>query len=172
MLEHAQTTYLEAQITTATPQKLRLMLIEGALRFASTAKEAWSDPMPYSVLENLRRCHRVLAELYAVVRKDDSEVAKQTADLYLFLYREVLHVLTENDRDRLDDVIDVLEIERGTWQAVCDQMPEAPIAEEGCDRSGTSEITVDHSETVEGSTYGAPVAPPESIAGESFSLDA
>ena len=34
MQQPAHESYLEAQVMTATPQKLRLMLIEGAIRFA------------------------------------------------------------------------------------------------------------------------------------------
>ena len=37
----AQNAYLEAQANTATPQKLRLMLIDGGLRFARQTLDHW-----------------------------------------------------------------------------------------------------------------------------------
>ena len=169
MEQDVQATYLEAAVATATPQKLRLMLIEGAIRFATSARKQWCDPISYEVLENLRRCHQILAELYASVRQEESEVAKTTAEVYLFLYREVLAVPADTDPSRLDGVLKVLDIERETWRQLCELMPDAPVRE---GNSAPREITAGDAQ-VDQPTYGAPCdVHPSPTGSEGFSLEA
>ena len=155
MEQDVQATYLEAAVQTATPQKLRLMLIDGAIRFATRAKQQWCRPISYEVLEDLRRCQQIVAELYSSVRRDENDVAQKTADLYLFLYREVLAAPADTDTTRLDGVLRVLEIERETWRQVCEQLPDAPVREHD---HGPREITAD-GQQVEQPTYGIPGSP-------------
>ena len=154
-------TYLESQVRTATPQRLRLMLIEGALRFARQAEAAWSEPLEAAPMESLRRCRAILAELYGTVRKDALDIASQVADLYFFLYRQVVVAQADEDRQALADVIRVLEEERTTWQLVCEQLPEAPVASGG----GPEEITASD-------FVGQPVDSSSAAPAESFQLDA
>jgi flagellin-specific chaperone FliS len=42
MQAESHDTYLASQVMTASPQRLRLMLIEGAIRFGRQAAEAWT----------------------------------------------------------------------------------------------------------------------------------
>lgn len=159
--EHRDT-YLEAQVRTATPQKLRLMLIDGALRFARQAEASWAEPLSADSMEALRRCRAILAELHATVRKDQVDVARQVADLYFFLYRLVVTVQADEDRKSLQDIVRILEEERKTWQLLCEQLPEAPVAAS----TGPEEITAPRAVT-------GPHSPPGAVAtGESFQLDA
>ncbi len=154
-------TYLESQIRTATPQRLRLMLIEGALRFARQADGAWTEPLEAAPMESLRRCRAILAELHGSVRTDTLEVASRVADLYFFLYRQIVVAQADEDRQALADVIRVLEEERTTWQLVCEQLPEAPVSSGG----GPEEITASD-------CAGTPVDPTAAPPAESFQLDA
>ncbi len=156
MHEEAPTAYLEAAVQTATPQKLQLMLIEGAIRFATEAKENWCEPVSYELLEATRRCQSIIAELYGGIRQESSEVAKKTADLYLFLYREIVDVLAEHDPKKLDGVLEILEIERETWRQLCDAMPEAPQPIDGMS-AGPVEVVAADDREIEQPTYGAPL---------------
>ena len=51
--------YLESQIMTATPQKLRLLLIEGAIRFARQTLELWEKEQNDQALEAYRQALRL-----------------------------------------------------------------------------------------------------------------
>ena len=55
--------YLETEINTATPQKLRLMLIAGALRHARRTLGLWEEGNFEAALESLIRCRDIVAEL-------------------------------------------------------------------------------------------------------------
>jgi flagellar protein FliS len=116
--------YLETQIATATPQRLRLMLIEGALRQARLAEDALTSPE--GPLEPLIRCRSLVAELIAGIRPGSSSLADHVLGIYLFLFRELADPELRQDVARLRGVMRVLEEERQTWQEVCRTLPDRP----------------------------------------------
>lgn len=126
---HARDTYLETQIATATPQKLRLIVIEAALRFAQRTAELWSANDDAAALEMLIRCRTAVSELIAGVRAADSPLARQVLEIYLFVFRTLALAQQERSVARLQAVIAILEEDRLTWQQLCEQLPEAPQAD-------------------------------------------
>jgi flagellar protein FliS len=141
MSHTASNSYLSAEVMTATPQRLRLMLIDGAMRFARRALEHWDDPAQREVrFEAVERCRRIITELFAAVQQDGSEVNRQVAGIYLYLFRTLSEGSLTNDRQKLEDVLSVLAEERTTWQQVCQQMPLTPVPDGSRDLS-EKEIT-------------------------------
>lgn len=119
--------YLEAQIMTATPQKLRLMLIEGALRFARQTLEFWQREQNEQAIESLIRCRSIISELLSGIRLDDSDLTHKVAGVYLFLFRCLTEAHLRRDRKKVEETISVLEIEHETWRLVCEKLPAAPF---------------------------------------------
>ena len=68
----ARERYLEAQVMTATPQKLRLMLIEGAIQHARQALEFERLEQPEQRGKSISRCRAIVAELLGSIRPDQS----------------------------------------------------------------------------------------------------
>ena len=130
MDRNARNAYLETEVTTATPQKLRLMLIDGSLRFARLTLDHWENGRDLDARDACRRCRDVLLELFSSLKTDHSEIANQTADVYLFLIRAITQAEADGDPVHVDQVIRVLEIERGTWQQVCEKFSRAIAADE------------------------------------------
>lgn len=125
-------TYLESQVRTATPQRLRLMLIDGALRFARQALALWDDPhREVAVRDAIGRCRDIVHELYAAIRVDQCPAGPTVKAVYLFLYQQVAAASLTRDSQKLRDTVRVLEEERETWRQVCEQMPEAPARDGG-----------------------------------------
>jgi flagellar protein FliS len=122
-----QNAYLETQIATAAPQQLRLMLIEGALRFARRTAEAWHEERPGDALESLIRCRAIITELIAGIRQGSSDLADKVLSIYLFLFQELTEAQLRQDASRLEGIIRVLEEERATWQAVCSMALDLPL---------------------------------------------
>ena len=120
--------YLETQILTATPQRLRLMLIEGAIRQARAAQTAWEANNAADGLEAVGRCRNIVSELIAGIRPELTPEAKQVLGVYMFLFSTLVEAQLGRDAQRLADVVRVLEEERLTWQQLCQQMPEPPPA--------------------------------------------
>jgi flagellar protein FliS len=124
----ARDAYLETQVLTATPQRLRLMLIEAALRKAKVAQQACDANDKETALAAISYCRDIISELIAGLQPDQSPLAKQVLGIYMFVYSVLVEIGLTVDGQRLRDVMRVLDEERQTWQAVCEQMPERPVA--------------------------------------------
>lgn len=129
MSHAANNSYLETQILTATPQKLRLMLIEGALRHGRLALSCWAEQKNELAYDALVRCRDIVAELLGAARPIGSPLERQVAAIYLFLFRTLAEAQLERSTAKVESVLRVLEVEQETWRQLCEQMPEAPVAE-------------------------------------------
>jgi flagellar protein FliS len=125
----ARDTYLETEVATATPQRLRLMLIEAALRRTRQAEAALAANQLDEARGALGRSREIVGELLAGVQPDQSPVAKTVLGLYAYLLSSLTEIGQTRDALQLAGVIRVLEEERQTWQQVCLQLPDRPVAE-------------------------------------------
>jgi flagellar secretion chaperone FliS len=137
----ARDAYFETQVLTATPQRLRLMLIDGALRFAHQAVECWDDQAKrVQRYTALARCNDIVFELFSTIKTDELPVAKTVKAIYEYLIREIAVASTAEDCGHVRNVIRVLEEERMTWQQLCELMPEPPVRD-SAGPQGCREIT-------------------------------
>src|SRR5687768_4718761 len=116
--------YLETQVMTATPQRLRLMLIEGAIRLARQTAEYWRVERNEEALESLIRCRAIISELIAGVKADQSPLARRVVSVYLFLFTTLTEAQLTRDAAKLESAIRVLSEDRQTWSQVCQQLAE------------------------------------------------
>jgi flagellar protein FliS len=124
----ARDAYLETQILTATPQRLRLMLIEGAIRKLTSAQAAYDGGDWERAWTELGHCRDIVTELIAGIEPDQTAVAKQILGVYMFVYSSIVEAQFGRDAARLPAIVRILEEERQTWRAVCEKMPERPAA--------------------------------------------
>lgn len=120
---HPGAAYLENQVLTASPARLRLMLIEAGLRFAQKTIDDWTAGNEEAAHDSLRRCRAIIAELLAGVdpKGADETLAKQVAAMYLILFRTLTEAQSERSEQKMRDVLEVLDIERETWREVCEK---------------------------------------------------
>ena len=116
--EHYQT----AQILTAAPPRLRLLLIDGALRFANQAQRRWQEGCHEEAAAAVARCLEIVAELMASAATARSNTGRAVASLYAYVYRTLCEARRHRDPNRLEDALRVLRIEHETWQAVCERL--------------------------------------------------
>src|SRR5262245_48590612 len=137
MLPTPRDAYLETQVLTATPQRLRLMLIEGAIRKVTAAQAAFDTGDWPKASADLGHCRDIVTELIAGIDPEQTPVAKQILSVYMFLYSALVESQFGRDAGNLKDILRVLEEERQTWRAVCEQMPDRPVP--AVNSSNTSE---------------------------------
>ncbi|HEX5470978.1 MAG TPA: flagellar export chaperone FliS [Lacipirellulaceae bacterium] len=123
-----QSPYFESKVLTATPQRLHLTLIEGAIRFGRQAQEALKCGEPVAAAGALLRMVDIVGELLAGVRHGTSPVNRSLSDLYWFLFRRVAEAKINSDSVALAEALRLLEYERQTWQLVCDKFGGAAAA--------------------------------------------
>ena len=121
-MSHPTDAYLQTQVLTASPQRLRLMLIEEAMRQAELTAQHWDQHQPEPALEALIRCRDLVSELIAGIRPDESPLAQKVLGLYLFLFQALTEAQLSRDRTKLAVVRRILYSERQTWQQVCQQL--------------------------------------------------
>jgi flagellar protein FliS len=126
MLPTPRDAYLETQILTATPQRLRLMLIEGAMRKVTAAQAAYDAGDWLKASTDLGHCRDIVSELIAGIDPEQTPVARQILGVYMFIYSTLVESEFARDGNRLSDILRVLEEERQTWRALCEQMPDRP----------------------------------------------
>jgi flagellar secretion chaperone FliS len=115
--------YLHTEVTTATPQKLQLMLIEAALRSALQARQHWAAGQDNAACLSLIRGQDILAELQAVLKPHAEEtLVGDVAAIYLYIYRSLVQANLDRSHAHLDNAIRVLEVERETWRQLCQQL--------------------------------------------------
>ena len=123
MQTSARESYLVTEVMTATPQKLQLMLVEAAIRSAERARQKWQDEEEDEACEALIHAQHIVGELLGGLNQEVApELVKNVASVYLFVFRLLMEANYEHDEKKLDDAVRVLEIERETWQQVCEEL--------------------------------------------------
>jgi flagellar protein FliS len=113
--------YLSSQIFTATPERLHLMLIDGAQRFARQLRDALVAGDNEASTIAGERCRDVLSEMLLCVERSGNDAATRLRSIYTFLIREIAESQIRRQSERVDGVLNVLGIERETWALVCEQ---------------------------------------------------
>jgi flagellar protein FliS len=117
--------YLEATVRTASPARLRLMLIERAVEVSQALASRWRAGEHLGSNEWSLKLLDLLTELLAGIREGSTEserqVCSRVADLYVFLTQHLVRAEACNDADAIDEIRAILETEAGTWRSVCAQ---------------------------------------------------
>ncbi len=125
----ARESYLATEVMTAPPQKLQLLLIEGAIRFCNLTLARWEQGDQEAAGEALTRAQGIITELIAGVRPEHNrELARKATSVYLYLFRTLVDAHLKHDAGMVRDALRVLDIERGTWQEVCRRLAGATPA--------------------------------------------
>ncbi|MEM6329257.1 MAG: flagellar export chaperone FliS [Planctomycetota bacterium] len=114
--------YLEQKINTASPAQLHLMLIEGAIRFASMADQHYEANDADAAAEPLKRAMDVVSEMLAGVKHSTDEINVKLAELYRFVFTRLTMAYVNTDRVKLAEALRVLEADRVTWRAACEKV--------------------------------------------------
>ena len=120
MIDKVRQQYLSNEVLSASPQKLRKLLLDGAIRFANQTLVHWEASDFESGLESTNRTRDILLELLVTIQ--DSPENKPIIDLYKFLNREINLASFERSQERMRQIIRVLTVEQETWAIVVAQL--------------------------------------------------
>lgn len=124
--------YLKSRVMSATPEQLRLMLLDGALRFAAQGRDGLARKDYEASFTGLTSCRDILMELITSIRTDvDPDLMQRIKGLYTFMYSELVTAGLERDPARVEKVIELLTFERETWSMLCDKVADERRAMSG-----------------------------------------
>jgi len=116
MAHDSANAYLRTKVLTATPEQVRLMLLDGAIRFATQGREAMGRKDFEGTYLGVSQCRAIVFELLTSIGPDtEPSLAQRVRALYTYMYSRLLEASTERNTAKLDEVIELLAFERQTW---------------------------------------------------------
>ncbi|MBX3403451.1 MAG: flagellar export chaperone FliS [Phycisphaeraceae bacterium] len=108
--------YLRTKVLTASPEELRLMLLEGAIKFLRQGRDGLERKDHEASFDGFSKCRNIVLELMNSVRPDIApDLCGRVTSLYTFIYTKLVEAGFERDLVKADKVIEMLEFERETW---------------------------------------------------------
>ena len=115
--------YLRTKVMGAKPEELRLLLIEGAVKFAIQAKTGLENKDYEASFNGFGQCRDIVTEQMTSVKSDEApELAERIRSFYAFVYTELVDASFQRDIEKVTKVIELLEFEAETWRLACEKM--------------------------------------------------
>lgn len=119
--------YLRNAVQTATPEQLHLMLYDGAIRFATQAKDAIEAGNIEETYNLITRAQKILLEMENGLKPEiDPEITGQMSALYSFVYRKLVDANINRDADCVEDALKILRYQRETWVMLMEKVQSMP----------------------------------------------
>lgn len=118
-----QDEYLEAQVMTATPAQLHLMVIDGAVRFAARADESLSEGDFETAHFSLNTARDFVTELIGGLNEEHApELTEQLKALFAYVYRNLVEADMERNVAKVRDAVKILRMHRESWVTMMAQL--------------------------------------------------
>ena len=129
---HASREYLRNVVMTASPEQLHLMLLDGAIRFATQGRAAIVAGNIDAMFTALERAQRIVLELSSGLRREvDPLLVDRMAALYTFIFRRLTEANLHRDTQAADDALRILRHQRETWSLLLDKLAKGSPALHG-----------------------------------------
>lgn len=120
--------YLRTKVLTASPEELRLLLLDGAIKFARQGRDGLAARNYEASYNGISQARDIVMELLTSIRPEhDPELCERVKSVYAFMYTELVSASMEKSVAKIDAVIKLLEFERETWALLMDKL----VAERG-----------------------------------------
>lgn len=115
--------YLRTKVMTASPEELRLMLLDGAIKFARQGRDGLAARDFEASYNGISQSRDIVLELLTTIKPQyDPELCERVKAVYSFIYTEMVSASMEKSIPKLESVIKLLEYERETWSLLIDQL--------------------------------------------------
>ena len=123
MNQPAVNPYLRTKVLTASPEELRLMLYDGALKFCRQGRAAVEADKFEDSYNNLSRAQKIVLELSTSLKHSvEPELCGRLSALYTYIYRRLIDANMNRDVEAIDEAIKLLDYERETWQMLMNKL--------------------------------------------------
>lgn len=154
--------YLRSKVLSARPEELRLMLIEGAIKFARQGGEGIATKNWELAYSGLSRAKNILLELISSLRPEIApDICEKLSALYMYMYRRLLDANLDKNPTIVDEVVNLLEYDRETWLMVIEKYREEqglpPMRREDADALARAVNDASNPEVEQEADAGAPI---------------
>jgi flagellar protein FliS len=127
--------YLRTRVMTSTPEQLRLLLLEGAVRFTRQGRGAIAAKDFEGIYTGFSRARDIVVELMTSIRPDaEPDLKAKVQGLYAFIFKLLMESSFEKDIAKADKAVELLEYEVETWRLAIQKLaderkgPGVPVA--------------------------------------------
>jgi flagellar secretion chaperone FliS len=124
----AKRAYTESAVLTAPPERLVVMLYDGAIRFLSQSAIAMRAQNGRVFLDRVQRGEAIISELNLTLDMSQGEVAERLRAIYQFCNMHLAAATMEHDPKKIDEVVRLLSDLREAWQQIAAAPPAAATA--------------------------------------------
>lgn len=110
-----QDTFLRQEVESASPAKLRWLLLQKAHGLTLIIRDQWQQGREFEARQWVILIQDIFTELLAGVVDPKHKLAQQQSDLYVFLSKLIVLADQSQDIAALDSIREILEIEKNTW---------------------------------------------------------
>ena len=133
--------YQTSNITTATPEKLMILLFDGALQFLQKAKTAIAENNLKERAENIDGARKILRELMRTIDLENgNDVAKSLFRLYNRMVMNLIKANVSRDSSKIDLVIEDLTNIRWGFQKAIEIKSGVTTVEEAMQEQGLQNV--------------------------------
>lgn len=113
--------YQKTQVTTSTPEKILIMLYDGALNFTKIAREKLVKGDRAGKGMYISKSQAIIAELMNTLNHSVAPViARDLERLYIYMIDEYIAANISNNPVHLDNIIRIMTTMRDTWSEAID----------------------------------------------------
>ena len=115
--------YLKNAVLTASAEQLQLMLLDGAIRYATRGLEAMNRKDLEGAYFGFERAQRIVLELGNGLRREvNPELVDQMAALYDFVFRRLVEAGMQREPQAVEDALRILRHQRETWALLIEKL--------------------------------------------------
>jgi flagellar secretion chaperone FliS len=122
-LSNTADAYLKTRVLTASPERLRLMLLDGAIKFARQGQAGLRARDFEASYEGFSQSRAIVMELIVTIESGpDPILAGRVKSVLSFIYSQMVDASVAKDPDKMEEPIRLLEFERETWAMFIDRL--------------------------------------------------
>lgn len=115
--------YFRTKVLTASPEELRLLLLDGALHFTAVGREGLAAKDFERVYEGFSQAKAIVMELINALRPEHApELCQRMSGLYTYIYRLLMESSFQRNDEKAAEAQKLLEYERETWALLMEQL--------------------------------------------------
>ncbi|MGD0843791.1 MAG: flagellar export chaperone FliS [Geobacteraceae bacterium] len=108
--------YQQTQVSTSSPEKILLMLYDGAINFSRIAMEKAANGDKSERGKYVGKAQGIVAELMNTLDHEvGGVVAERLTQLYMYIINEYVHANVNNSVTSLENTVKILGMLRDTW---------------------------------------------------------
>lgn len=109
--------YQQTEVQTASPEKLLIMLYDGAIQFLNKAKTGIANKNIEEIHNNIIGAQKIISEFMNTLDMEvGGEVAQNLYNLYEYLHYRLVQANIKKDIDMVDEVLNHLKDLKQTWE--------------------------------------------------------